>query len=99
MTLAIIFLVLLFAADTAMTLWAMNHGYKELNKLMKWVVAHPAVAVVVTAVKAAVVCGIVIMLFENGEVVGAWIAVTVFVGIAIYPIVHNVAVLAKRRGR
>jgi hypothetical protein len=97
MILAITVLVALFIADTAMTLWAMNHGYKELNKLMKWVVAHPAVAVLVTAVKAAIACCVILYLFENGAVVGAWIGVVVFTAIATYPIVHNIMALRRRK--
>jgi hypothetical protein len=96
MTYALIFLALLFIADTAMTLWAVKHGYKELNKLMVWIVAHPAIAVLTTAVKAAIIVCLIIFLMDNGKDLAAWIAVVIFIAIAVYPIVHNIGSLRKR---
>ena len=47
-----IYFIILFAlartVDTATTLFALHHGFKELNPLMKWIVANDARAWVFT---------------------------------------------------
>jgi len=47
-----IYIIILFAlarmVDTATTLFALHHGFKELNPLMKWIVANDARAWVFT---------------------------------------------------
>jgi hypothetical protein len=93
---ALALLAVLMAADTGMTLWAVGHGYQEVNPLMVWLAKSPARLWGVTVISFSGVASITLYLGAHKPWV-AWLVIALSLVGAGYAVVHNFSVLSANR--